>query len=98
MVVSESYLLNLVGDKKFFEQPLPELINLPGDSRSLHFLLGDDFFSLAASRLILFLLLITGSTMAQLVARSMFEPILPFLAYPKRQFALFLNLSQMIGG
>jgi len=30
MVVSESYLLDLVVDKKFFGQPLPELINLPG--------------------------------------------------------------------
>jgi hypothetical protein len=46
MVVSESYLLNLVGDKKFFGPPLPELINLPGDSLLLHFLLGDDVFSL----------------------------------------------------
>jgi hypothetical protein len=42
--VLEFYLLNLVGDKKFFGQPLPELINLAGDSRSLRFLLGDDFF------------------------------------------------------
>lgn len=45
-VVLEFYLLNLVGDKKFFGPPLLELINLPGDSRSLRFLLEDDFFSL----------------------------------------------------